>query len=314
MDALIVGFGSIGCRHAQSLLSVRRYGAIHIVEPSDQKFEEGVARIGATGNDVVRYRSLEEFHKKVDVAIVATSSAPRFEIMRHLLANSIPLLLVEKIVFQSLLQFDEIITLLEKSGARAYCNFTNRYFSNYRHLKESLSARTLPLAMTVTGGDLGLGSNAIHYMDLFEYLTGEPIIGANSDLSKWDRENKRGSVYSEFSGLIAAQSRRGDSLLICFDPSHQGGAVLHLHFEDRMVILSEGTGIEMVIHEGTTTKQPFTIIPSSRLTHRIVEDMANNTCPLTTLVETRNAHRFLFTEVYKALNLPNKEGTLCPIT
>lgn len=314
MHALIVGFGGMGCRHAQSLLSSGRCEQIAVVEPSDEKFNEGLAKIKAVPTDVKRFSSLAEYSEGADIVIVATSSGPRFDIMTQLLRKGYKRFLLEKILFQSVYQFNEIITLLEKYQAKAYCNFVNRYFANYKRLREVIHTRQERVDMTVIGGDLGLGCNAIHYMDLFEYLTGAHIADVNSKISASPRENKRGSSYKEFSGLITARNDREDALTIYFDDSHSGGVTLRIDIGRERHILSEGKKKELHCDRGNIVEDDFILTPSSLLTAGIVEDILAGRSILTTVEQTKNAHAFLFKEMNRTLNLPENERTLCPIT
>jgi len=313
MKALIIGFGAMGCRHAQSLLASKQYERIEVVEPSDGRLAEGLQKIGATPNAVIRVPSLAEA-SPANIVIVATSSEPRFAIIRELLERGFKRFLVEKIVFQSAAQFDEIIDLLERSGAQAYCNFANRYYPTYIRLHDDARTSSAVLSMTVTGGDIGIGCNAIHYLDLFEYIAGIEITTMHSSLSPSDKKNKRGEHYREFSGLITAESNRGDILTIYFDPSHSGGATLNLEIGETRHVISEGTALHYCISRGVTSTVEFPIIPTSRLTATIVDDILGVRSPLTTIAQTRNAHVHLFKEINRTLQLPDQDSTLCPIT
>jgi len=314
MNALIVGFGGMGCRHTQSLLASKRYEQISVVEPSDAMLEEGLQKINASPGDITRVPRIAQATGHADIVIIATSSEPRFEIMKQLLQRGFKHFLVEKIVFQSAAQFDEIIDLLEKSEARAYGNFVNRYFPTYVLLREKVRTSKARVAMTVTGGDLGIGCNAIHYLDLFEYLTGKNIQTVCSSLKSWDKVNKRGDRYREFSGLISAKSGSDDTLTVYFDPSHSGGAMLHLDLGQERFLLSEGSGVEYRIFPDTIATADFTIIATSKLSATIVDDILGARSPLTSVAQTRNAHVHLFKAVNKTLQLPDKDTTLCPIT
>lgn len=314
MNALVVGFGAMGCRHAQALISSQQYREISVVEPSDERFSEGLSKIGISAVSVSRFKSLGEFKLLPDIAIIATSSAPRYEIMKTCIARGIKHFLVEKIVFQSLSQFDHIISLLSVNGARAYCNFVNRYFPNYIGLKDRISGVGKRLVMTVAAGNLGLGCNAVHYMDLFEYLSGREMVTSSSSLSVWDRPNKRGDIYREFSGLLAAETENNDLLKIYFDPSHSGSVTLDISFDKQSFLFSEGDRSEFAYDGFPVTKRTFDIIPTSRLSHILVDEIMHNRSVLPSVAATRNVHDRLFGEINKALGLPARDETLCPIT
>lgn len=315
MNVVIVGFGAIGCRHAQALMSAEGFQKICIVEPSEQIFNQGISKIGADPSRFIRVRAVDDLVcRDVQIAVVATSSEPRFRIMKHLIESGIRYFLVEKIVFQSMAQFDDIIKLLEHHGAKAYCNFVNRYFNNYVELKNRIKASSSRVSMTVIGGDLGLGCNAIHYMDLFEYLTGNPIALCDSALTPCPAENRRGSIYKEFSGVIFAEDEQNNMLSICFDPSHTGSVNLELHINGDRSLLSEGCGTEYYFGGQTAEKKAFHIIPTSRLTHRILNDIMFGSTLLPTVMTTKNTHSHLFKQITQALGLSQTRNVMCPIT
>jgi saccharopine dehydrogenase-like NADP-dependent oxidoreductase len=144
MNILLSGFGKMGCRHAQSLLSSDDDYSIHVIEPLDESFESGLSTIGASRNDVARYRNIDELDCDIDLAISATCSKPRYSIMKELIEYGIKYFLVEKVAFQSLVQFDSIIEKLKFNDAVAYCHLPERYYKNYTELKSVVQKSLSP--------------------------------------------------------------------------------------------------------------------------------------------------------------------------
>lgn len=315
MNAAIVGFGAIGCRHAQSLISKEGLHNIYIVEPSDQMFNEGIMKIGAKTDRFLRVQSVYDLDSSnIKIAIIATSSEPRFQIMKYLIESGIKFFLVEKIVFQSMAQFNSIIELMENNGVKAYCNFVNRYFNNYIDLQDKIRASVSSVSMKVVAGNLGLGCNAIHYMDLFEYLTGNPITKCSSALMLCATNCRRGQNYKEFSGILFADDDQKNTLSIYFDPSHTGNVNIELSIDDEHVLLSEGCETEYHFDRKKIGKRKFDIIPTSKLTSKIVNDILSDSTLLPTIANTKNVHSFLFKQINLTLGVPDEETVLCPIT
>ncbi|MGV8058389.1 MAG: Gfo/Idh/MocA family oxidoreductase [Smithellaceae bacterium] len=315
MNTVVVGFGAIGCRHAQSLMMGEGFKDIYVVEPSDQMFAEGIKKIGAKPERFLRVPDFSDLNcSKIKVAIIATSSEPRFQIMKQLIELGVKYFLVEKIVFQSMTQFNSIIELMEGNGVKAYCNFVNRYFNNYVELEKKIKVSASKVSMNVIAGNLGLGCNAIHYMDLFEYLTGNPISMCKSALTPWTDNCRRGSIYREFSGILFASDDRNNTLSIYFDPSHVGNVNIELSIDDKHLMLSEGSQIEYYFDGQKIGKREFDIIPTSKLTSKILNDILSNSTLLPTIASTRSTHSFLFKQINQTLGLPDEENILCPIT
>ena len=105
---LIVGFGGIGCRHAQSFLDKKKDYEVHILEPSDENIKQNLKRINAKKSDFTWYKDIDNV-PVLDIAIVATSSFPRFKIVKNLVVMGYKKFLLEKIVFQSEEQIAECL-------------------------------------------------------------------------------------------------------------------------------------------------------------------------------------------------------------
>ena len=200
---LVVGFGKMGCRHAQSLINDPSF-EVHILENSKENIINNLKLINYEYNDFFWYNNIVDI-PILDMAIIATSSNPRFDIFNRLLDHGYRYFLLEKIVFQSKKQFDKAIELVESTNSSVYCNFVNRYFKAYQNIKNEL----LPnenIQISVHGGPFGLGCNSIHYLDLFQYLTNNSKIKyISSNITESKIKNRRGSHYKEFYGFCIIQ-------------------------------------------------------------------------------------------------------------
>lgn len=306
-----VGFGGMGCRHTQSLLGVSPELNIYIVEPNLTVFKENEARIGAKPGRLKHVTSIDAIDEQIDFAVIATSAFPRFEIMKQLLNKGVAKFLVEKVVFQSAEQFREIITLLEKNNAQAYCNFVNRYFNNYQEIKSRINEKS-NITMTVIGGEFGLGCNALHYVDLFEYLTGKTASLTASSLVKSDLKNRRGDRYKEVLGQLAWSNDSGDKLSILSDANRNGGNEVVITFDEEVNVLNEETLRHFQSVGGNIEDKAFELKYTSSLTKVIYEDILNNSIVLPTIQETESCHVQYFEVINQALGL--KPTDICPIT
>ncbi|MBK7666219.1 MAG: Gfo/Idh/MocA family oxidoreductase [Sphingobacteriaceae bacterium] len=209
MKALIVGFGGMGCRHTQSLISTENYKRIDVVEPNKTIFDNNLVRIGSTSEQVSYFSELKDVKdKEYDIIVIATSSKPRFDIFSYLTSNvKCKNYLIEKVVFQSSEQFEAAIATVEKNDLKVHCNLPNRYFRNYVDLKKELNASRKSFTFSVMGGDFGMACNSIHYMDLFYYLSGECPKLVDSKLRVHPKGSKRGNDYSELLGTLSLRTK-----------------------------------------------------------------------------------------------------------
>ncbi|WP_222535555.1 Gfo/Idh/MocA family oxidoreductase [Pedobacter polysacchareus] len=316
MNILFVGFGGMGCRHAQSFLDEKNKYNLFVIEPNKELFLANLARIGATESDFCWCESLNDIKEQIDFAVVATSSGPRYNIVQNLLDKNIRYLLLEKVVFQSEEQFAQIIDKLELKGATAYCNFVNRYFPQYLNIKKELVGTNRPLNMHVRGGDFGLGCNGLHYLDLFEYLTGSQSGNYLSDLKESLLVNKRGSQYKEVNGTLVCKTENNDCFTISSHPTKKIGVEITItslegiHFFDE-----EDQTYHFYDFENNLIKmESFITLPSSKLTYAIFQDILESKCMLPTVSQTYNAHVNFFHELNNVFAGQSARDIICPIT
>jgi hypothetical protein len=311
---LVIGFGNIGCRHVQSLLKNKIHYEIHILETSKANIEKNLKIINANMRDFVWHNNLEEV-PLLDIAIVATSSAPRFDIMKYLLKIGFKTFLIEKIVFQSEKQFNFIQKTMIEKGATAFCNFGNRYVKAYNEIKKIIQYSESKISIEVNGGLFGLGCNAIHYIDLLQFFREDNHIEVLSNESKLlDSPNKRGDLYKEFYGDIAFKNRRSDTILIRSN-KNINEVTIKIESENDLFILNQGNMKMKIFKKGQFIEQKdFYVYSASELTHILIDDIDNKKCKMATIDETFLAHIALFKVFNKHIYKKPSTKSLCPIT
>tara|TARA_B100001250_G_scaffold93253_1_gene77721 strand:+ start:11457 stop:12347 length:891 start_codon:yes stop_codon:yes gene_type:complete len=289
---------------------------IHIFEPFSENICTNLKKIKANKEDFLWYKNLNDL-PLVDIAIVATSSSPRFKIVKFLIKSGCKKILLEKIIFQSEAQFEAIQLLAKKNRVKIYCNFVNRYFDAYNIIKNKLIQSSLNIKMIVHGSNfnLELGCNAIHYIDIFQYLTRDNEI----ELKKFNthllrRGNRRGSIYKEFAGKIELSNTNGDTINISSEVGIEEPVTISISQGNKKFLLNEDSGKLYTNSKAGKIASDFTIVPSSILTKVIVQDIIKSDCRLTTLDQTLLAHTSLFKAFNNVLNNNHTTDTLCPIT
>ena len=312
---LIVGFGGIGCRHAQSLLDKKEY-EVHIAEHSDITIKKNLKIIGANKNNFIWHKDIKNT-PVLDLAIIATSSQPRFEIVKILIKNGFRKFLLEKIVFQSEKQFYKIIEMMNKSNSKAYCNFVHRYYIPYKEIKNQLSQSSEIINIHIQGNanELGMGCNAIHFIDLFQYLTGiDEVKLKKYELKFLKGENRRGSIYKEFYGMLEFRNNRKNMITIKTDLRHNEGIAITISQGKKNYQLNQKTQKFLTNDNDLKMNNEFKIIPSSKLTYITINDIFKNDCRMTQLDQTLLAHTPLFNAFNTFVYNEHKPDTLCPIT
>ena len=203
----------------------------------------------------------------------------------------------------------------KKNNATAYCNFVNRYFPNYKALKYHIeNTKPSKITMCVNGGDFGLGCNAIHYLDLFEYMTNSNVKIIDALLSKSDTSNRRGTQYFELNGGIKGKDEKGNSLTITSISNSDTPVLLTYTLDDEIFQFNENDLQEFQFLKDTITNKKFNIVPTSLLSEQLIDDIYKNSSLLPTIQQIKNAHEELFKIFNPALGIKHKSNAICPVT
>ena len=312
MNILIVGFGNMGCRHTQSLINSNVDQNYFVLEPNKEIFIKNVERINCSVDQFEWFDDIKNIPKNIEFAIIATSAEPRFGLMKSLIYNGVKKFLLEKIVFQSKEQFEVIISLLEENGCVAYCDFVNRYYKHYVDIKDGL-VQNKPITMFVSGGDIRLGSNALHYVDLFEYLTGHQSKISHDNLKENKNVSEKGKIYRELLGQLVLSTSNGDLLIISANEDKPYSTEIIINQESQCHILNEQTKNYISFEKNTGLDvKDSNVLFSSQLTNTIYNEIINGTTLLPSVKQTKNCHLELFRVANRVFELDEDE--LCPMT
>ncbi len=312
MKAVIIGFGGMGCRHAYSLIKGNLFKEIFVVEPNENMFLENCDKIATNSSNFHYLRSIDELSNDFDFAVIATSSEPRFSIFEKISQKGVKNILLEKVVFQNLSDFNKAIKMCYSLGINAYCNFVNRYYPNYIEIKERIKAG-VNVRMIVSGGDFGLACNALHYIDLFQYLTSEMPVFKSSSLELNNNKHKRGDNYKEVYGAIKFVNKSESVLILNSDPKKSNEVEITINFNQETHILNESTLTHKIFESNNSVvNKQFNILYTSYLTNLIYSEILNSSCKLPTLAETIESHKELFLGLNPCFGLQFSDN--CPIT
>lgn len=188
MHIAIIGFGSIGRRHAANAKACGCFDRISIVSRSAPQ-EHGQPFV---------YRALDELPVAPDMAVIATAASERLPLIQRL-AEWRPGLLIEKPLALSRTEAELIVDIVDARGMKAIVGYNLRFLAPLQAIKATLAdgrlgdaihakisvgsnlSRWRPgrsIADTVTGRvDLGGGAlfELSHELDYAMYLFGRPI-------------------------------------------------------------------------------------------------------------------------------------------
>ena len=216
----IIGAGQLGSRHLQALKSSSLQMRIFVVDNCEESLNVAKERYEIIPRNVtqeVMYcLSILMLPPILDLVIVATSSKPRASIIRQLLEfTEVKNLILEKVLFPKLSEYDEVLQLLRTKKVNCWVNCPRRMYGMYQDIKEKID-RSQPVTMLFQETNWGLCCNSIHMIDLLMFMSGESAYTIDvSSLNNEIIDSKRPG-YIELYGTIAITTEHGSSLkLVC---------------------------------------------------------------------------------------------------
>lgn len=288
---LISGAGQLGSRYLQGLAKCRLPLRIYVQDVC----EESLGRAGQRWHEVLDrethhkvsfHTSFEALPRQLDIAIVATSADVRPRVVGEIASHTaVRFWVLEKVLAQSEPGLDEIMSHV-KGYSGAWVNTPRRMMPWYQQIKSQLGLNH-PMTLRVEGGGWGLACNAVHYLDLFAWWTGETLQSVSTDcLSRIWFESKRKGNF-EVSGTLEARfSGGGRAWLkvredeVCFPMEVGDGRLLWLIDE-----------VEGVASRSDGIKVPGRMVYQSEMSASLVESiLESGCCDLPTLEDSAAIH------------------------
>jgi len=262
------------------------------------------------------YESLVPLTKS-DVVIISTLSVGRVSLIERLLDLGHSRFLIEKMVCQSVEEYTLLISKMKKFNGKGWVNTTPRCFDSYRKIKNYLgSPNTIHLSV-LANSDVGLGTNAIHYIDLFCWLAEDYKISLNGEfLLNTLLPNKRGKDFKEFSGTLVGSLGNGSFLSMTFVPSYTGGLIVNISGNTGNFVIDETNEKIALLNSKASDNLTFKYEHVSSLSTRIIQDILEmDNCSLPDLSDSFYAHSELFRVFNSHIGkMLKQEMKLCPIT
>ncbi len=322
-NVLLIGAGQLGSRHLQGLVTADMPLNICVVDPSEGALDTARKRCEevfseSSGMHVGYFRTITESGcDSADLVIVATNADVRAVVIDTLLSSiRFGALMLEKVVFQSEDVFREMAGKLKKAEVRSVVNCPRRLYPFYISLRERLIAFT-PLVMEVRGSDWGMGCNALHFVDLFAFLTGDNELRAvDSCFDPVLLESKRKGFY-ELAGTLKLENNAGTlSLASLATPGLPLEITIGIPGHRFIINEREGRCITVESDGDQRAETRFSVPFQSKLTGEVARQiLLSGSCGLTPLEDSELHHRVLLPLFLTHFNrLTGNTLTNCPIT
>jgi hypothetical protein len=242
----IIGAGQLGSRHLQGLKLAASSLNITVMDSNEESLKVAKERyeaISPIGEKSINYvTQLEDLPSQLDLVIIATGSKPRAAIVQSLLNHAtVRYLVLEKVLFPSLVDYNKVARLLKNKGVRCWVNCPRRMYGMYKQIKETIDS-SKPVYMTKANEDWGLCCNAIHLIDIFMYLTEENTYTIETRWLNNEIENSKRGGYIEMTGKLEITTPKGNKLILISEKGFQGEKTFMIENDQNMYVISEGEG------------------------------------------------------------------------
>jgi len=318
---VLSGAGQLGSRHLQGLAKTSIPLDIYVVDPSQSSLDTARERYSEVAKEdrskqVKFCTSLSQAAiTGADLAIVATNADVRPAVVEQLLsAMDIKNLILEKVVFQTVELFDNALETFKRHNVNVWVNCSRRAWPFYKNLRTELQ-REKEFRIEVSGSDWGMACNAIHFVDLFAFLTGvDDIKASGTSFDPVLKESKRKGFF-EVTGSVTLENVKGEMVLrSAEEPGIERTVTIRV--PGKKYIINEQQGTCSLSFNTTTAVQEtgFNFPFQSGLTGEIAEDiLLNGKCNLTGIGESYLHHKAILPLMMEHFyGLTGKK--ICPIT
>lgn len=320
----IIGAGQVGSRHLQALKRLDRDISISVVDKnahslklSQKCFEE--VDFNEHVQSVSYLETINSLHHDIDIAVVATNADVRRQVIEQLLQQIlVRFFILEKVVFQSVADFESIIDLLDDKKIKAWVNCPRRMYPFYQQIKKNFYVDKR-IFINLFGGGWGLACNSIHFLDLLSFLTEHNRITLDgSGLDKSIQQSKR-KGYKEFTGILKGATDNGSAISLLDYKGTIAPSVIHIHGKNSSFIIFENQGKALMAQCDTDyawKEVPFPKPYQSQLTNLVVQQVLDTgECALTPLEESFCIHKPML-ETFNAHleKVTGERNEMCPIT
>ena len=299
--AVLVGAGGIGRYHLLGLLRVPGLSGVQVIEPNGAAVAAARQMVPVEDSRVSFVDSIAQCWRAPELTVVATQAEERPSVVRALLEHGHRTLLLEKMVCQSEADYRALRANVEAGGARCWVNSGLRYNAVFQEAAAVIQGQ--PVALSVVGSDVGLGTNAIHFAALFMALRGDwQVTWDGAHLDRRLLPNKRGAQLVEFGGLLSGRDPQGSVLSIANMPFDRPLQTIAISSEAAWWFVDV---VGATAHRALRSDE-WQVRSTSFLESRVsevttlaaVDILQTGTCRMPTLSELEGPHRSLF-EVFR---------------
>ena len=237
MQAVILGAGRMGQRY----IDICRRCDVEVVGLTDISQDALISakNLYSLADDVI-FQNFDSVFESTNaqLAIIATTAPSHFDYARRAIENGIGFILCEKPVVTNLNDYERLLDLVENEGTYFAVNHQMRHIEEYKNLKKRLVHNDLGelVSMSVIGGNAGISMNGTHFLELFNFLTGEKLDRVSGWFDKEVQANPRGMQYCDPGGTLKGYTKTKKYLTINFHTNAGYGLLLVVNTTHSQVV------------------------------------------------------------------------------
>ena len=321
----IIGAGEIGSRHLQALCHLENSARIDLVDPSNKslkiasdRYEEAI-HLGKHNIELYCHKNLNGLPDTLDLIIIATNSSIRSKVLKEVIRkSSVKNLILEKVLFQKNIDYILVDKLLKKFSIPTWVSCWMRTTDLFKQIKALLNLNDC-IQMKIEGSKWGMGSNSIHYMDLFSYLSGcndFKFVRVNLEATVLNAKRKG---FKEFIGHLGGRNSRDDSLDLFCNDRREGFVSIEIQNgpETYLLVTNFVNHFDLKSSNALANRIGKVFLPyQSEMTHIWVNDiLKKGSCDLPTYANSMKLHLELIRVfTYHIERITGEKIDACPIT
>ena len=271
MKILLVGFGSLGLRHLQSIAQLGYF--VDVLDPSVQNIDENSQQIENIFHNKIKYHNEPlSIGSHYDICIISTSSKPRLRVIEDLQQRaSWNFLILEKFLFPNINEYKIFEEIYKYNLDQVYVNCPRRYYPDYQNIKNSNPVEDF-IGMNVQGSNWGMSTNGIHFLDLYSYLSSDKLNSFEPTSLKTIKSKREG--YGELIGNISFFSSNSYLKLSSDETKALESFTIEILFKNKTYIVDElNNSCRIISNQSNNNTEVFTPIFQSNLTHLYINDI-----------------------------------------
>lgn len=259
---VLVGAGRMGQNHLRAAAELG-LTAVGICDPNPSNLKQA-SEISEVPEQNC-FKDIDELFKScpiAELAIVATTTEVRADLVIKLANWGCTAILCEKPMASSLKQCDKIIEACSVKRIKFAVNHQMRFMNQYTIVAEALRSGAYGelCSMNVTGGNFGLSMNGSHYIEAFNWLSKSSVQSTSAIFASEKISSPRGKHFEDRGGDITFYNKNGKRLNLNIGPDQGHGMLVTYTTTLGNIFVDELRGKFI----GTYRKKEFRDLPTSR--------------------------------------------------